>query len=733
MTEQTSHQHEHRFFRGLSDGDSVTRSDGTAFQDKEQLKGKELGVVYKQPDGAVVGADWTIHLDGGHVTYLPTDYDTADRYQGDRRDWNVYKVFIFETQTRRQTPQGSVASRKRYDYEYDYGNQTDVWEYLSASDPDPNWYRHTARSFFPVNDTDPGGRYIVNKLARETVEKSVGGGGGEWVRKTDYCYDGSYLWSVPIGSTGPEAHGGDGSYHGRLTAVRRARENATESVDVTYTYDGYGNRLTTTEHGTYGVWTGALATGDPRTTSKVYDPAYHTFVVEERTPLDPSLPATVTEYDYRLGKPTRVTDPNGAATVHTYDDFGRLKATWLPGDNPDVPGAATITYRYLLPRVDSAGNTFGAPLRVQVGRRKDAGGGSWGRRGYQWQCYDGLGRLVQTQADFERSSQPIRAQDVNEVRSALIARGVTPSVSAVTASVDRIQAAHYVGLGNAVQTLWTSGGLGTRPDWSSAVTPNGPSVNPSQPATLIFGSDLADLRGWLNHYEATQNLTPSAWTYDAGQVVVVNRVYDGRGLLQKESVPHLLTVKVPGQFQSGDWGSTGSTPGTSHAYDALRRSTQRTLPDGSHADWSYSGWTTTATDENGHKKEYVSDGPGRLVAVREYSDATNYVTTQYGYDVADQLTSVTDALNNQTSIVYDKLGRKTELHDPDMGVWHYSYEPAGNLQCQTDARSQQLWLEYDKLKRLTRKRRDSQGGTVLAEYTYDETTGGFAQYSGRGR
>ena len=68
-----------------------------------------------------------------------------------------------------------------------------------------------------------------------------------------------------------------------------------------------------------------------------------------------------------------------------------------------------------------------------------------------------------------------------------------------------------------------------------------------------------------------------------------------------------------------------------------------------------------------------------------------------------ELTRVTDAAGNVTSISYDGFGRKTAMTDPDMGSWSYSYDAVGNLVQQTDAKSQVIEFGYDKLNRLVRK------------------------------
>jgi hypothetical protein len=156
-------------------------------------------------------------------------------------------------------------------------------------------------------------------------------------------------------------------------------------------------------------------------------------------------------------------------------------------------------------------HTPGWPFRIQIGRRKDAGGGLFARRSYAWRHYDGLGRLIPTQADFDRSSVPIRAQDVNDLRNELTTDGAPPAGTGVTAGTSVIRASDFGALATAAQQLWDTGvywnpgqtgpkvPLGALPDWSSGVTPGGPSVGTGQ--TPIYLSDLVDLRQWVNAYE----------------------------------------------------------------------------------------------------------------------------------------------------------------------------------------------------------------------------------------
>jgi len=63
------------------------------------------------------------------------------------------------------------------------------------------------------------------------------------------------------------------------------------------------------------------------------------------------------------------------------------------------------------------------------------------------------------------------------------------------------------------------------------------------------------------------------------------------------------------------------------------------------------------------------------------------ITTSYTYDIAGNLTRVTDPNGNQTSYVYDDFGRMLSQTSPVTGTTTYSYDKAGNLVSTTDANS----------------------------------------------
>ena len=121
---------------------------------------------------------------------------------------------------------------------------------------------------------------------------------------------------------------------------------------------------------------------------------------------------------------------------------------------------------------------------------------------------------------------------------------------------------------------------------------------------------------------------------------------------------------------------------------------------------AHAGWSRSFVDQNDHLKRWDNDGLGRMTKVSEYTGSESvalYAETTYEYNVRDELTKVTDAASNLTTISYDDLGRKTSMSDPDMGSWSYSYDALGNLIEQTDAMGQVIEFAYDKLNRLVRK------------------------------
>ncbi len=225
------------------------------------------------------------------------------------------------------------------------------------------------------------------------------------------------------------------------------------------------------------------------------------------------------------------------------------------------------------------------------------------------------------------------------------------------------------------------------------------------------------------------------WTYvgNDGNDIVQYTLYDGLGRTITQSVPYVTARYVFTTTQSPYQNPDLTQAQTGTEYDMLSRVTRVSNPDGSAATTQYAGRETTVVDANGHQMRQTVDDLGRMVLVQEFTgtagSATGYATTQYTYDILDNLTAVTDTVGNRTLMSYDGLGRKLTMDDPDMGEWSYVYNPAGSLTQQTDPRGCTTTFAYDDLERLTWKNYGGATGCVQpsVNYIYDE--GGATQYA----
>ncbi|MCX5715098.1 MAG: DUF6443 domain-containing protein [Candidatus Omnitrophica bacterium] len=197
--------------------------------------------------------------------------------------------------------------------------------------------------------------------------------------------------------------------------------------------------------------------------------------------------------------------------------------------------------------------------------------------------------------------------------------------------------------------------------------------------------------------------------------------FDSQGRKKETYLPYYVTT-TSAAYSLPDY----SQPRTIFEYDCMGRTVKITNPDGTYSQNTYSGWTTTAIDENGHQSQRVLDAHGRTIQVMEYNGSQIYTTT-YEYDALGNLVRVTDDQGNQIVFAYDSLGRKLWVNDPDMGIWQYEYDAVGNLTRQTDAKGQALLFEYDALNRVIFKKGLSPQGTVpdtLSTYAYDNVAKG---------
>jgi RHS repeat-associated protein len=186
--------------------------------------------------------------------------------------------------------------------------------------------------------------------------------------------------------------------------------------------------------------------------------------------------------------------------------------------------------------------------------------------------------------------------------------------------------------------------------------------------------------------------------------------YDGSGNIHTQSNPYRST-------------SDTTYGNTTTLYDALNRPKLVTKPDGSKVTTSYSGNTTTVTDEAGKTRESFTDGLGRMTEVIEGPGVTGFgYVTNYTYDSLDDLKTVVQGGSRNRNFIYDSLKRLTSSQNPETGTTPvlYTYDTNGNVLTKKDARGITITYTWDALNRMNE--RTYSNGDHYVGYGYDSAT-----------
>lgn len=156
-----------------------------------------------------------------------------------------------------------------------------------------------------------------------------------------------------------------------------------------------------------------------------------------------------------------------------------------------------------------------------------------------------------------------------------------------------------------------------------------------------------------------------------------------------------------------------SVPVTKYEYDAEGNPTK----------------TIVAPSTRAYATKHEYDALGRR---KNTTDAKSGLT-QFGYDLQDQLTSVTDPRQLVTQYEPSGLGDVKKLISPDTGTTNNtSFDAAGNLKASTDARGVLASYDYDELNRPTQVVYSKTGATSrTVNWTYDQTGASFGYGVGR--
>lgn len=173
---------------------------------------------------------------------------------------------------------------------------------------------------------------------------------------------------------------------------------------------------------------------------------------------------------------------------------------------------------------------------------------------------------------------------------------------------------------------------------------------------------------------------------------------------------------------------------TQYRYDDDGRITAALDPLGHKTQFDYDpdGNLTTVTNLKGYQASFDYDPAGRLTSTTSPEGVTASITyrpdgqidtvttpagtTQYGYDTAGMLQTITDPLGRTSQVTVDAAGQITAATDPLGRATGYRYDPAGRLDQITDPAGHTISYGYDNTGRLTAYTDQNNHTTT---YTYD--------------
>jgi RHS repeat-associated protein len=580
-----------------------------------------------------------------------------------------------------------MGTRTTYQYEAEdqnngqYGNLTrsiiSVWD-------GADWVEERASKteFWPRNDSS---LYLVSLPARVLQLDCAGGcdfsGSTGLLGETLYLYDSNSAYNSPPTLAAPY------NKAGRLRAQRTLIDlegGQKRYGEVGYAYDSYGNILTQSIYPGYAS-AGASPTGDVFTTTFVYDTVYHTYALSQTNPLNQTFSSA---YDYALGLPTGETDPNGAATTATYDVLGRITAVIRPGDDSNNP---TLRFSY---NIDGGNHLFWTEAQQRLS------GSVYSKvRKY----YNGLGQLLQTQADAEVNGtlktvvSDIYYDDMGRADRQAMPYSVTLSNGAFTAQPSNpanYTQTVYDALGRVYQVIAPDGSTQTS-EYSIQTDNTVPysvttSTNPRGNTTLTWSDALG------RAYKVVPPGGPGVtYTYDAA---------DRLTSAQYGSYTTTLTYDVGGRKLSMDDPDMGYW---TYKYDALGNLTRQTDARGCLTSLEYDklnrlleksfsnavGGSCAAIAAGSESVYYSYDqgtnGIGRRSGMEDASGST-----LWGYDLRGRLTAETVEISGvgaySSAWAYNSADLPTETTYPNGETLFTGY----NAQGAVTALDSENWVSY---------------------------------------
>ena len=578
----------------------------------------------------------------------------------------------------------------------DPANRTTTWSY--TGDP-------TTTAGSTTTITDPAGNVTVESYQLMQLQSVTRGYGTSQAATTSYQYD------PTLG----------------LTQITDPDGNVTRN-----TYDAYGNLLTSTAPGgretvyTYNNLNEVLTKTDPlnRQTTYTYDSAGN--LLTKSTPIgsqtqtwswtygDSSLPGDPTKitdpddnssslgYDSH-GDLTSVTDAAGNETTYTYDQIGERQTMVSPAGNAagGSPAAHTTSFSYDAP--------------FELTKVTDPLGHSTSY------AYNGDGALTSTTTPTGHQTSYVLNAD-NEVTE------TDQPIGTLKTSYNADGTIHTETDGDGNVTTYTYNPLGL------VASVSDPKSRTTSYAYNLDG-DLTSLtdpesRTTTYGYDANNELTSIA--YSDGVTPNVTYGYDSDGERTTMTDGTGTTTYSHDSLGRLTGASNPNGPTVGYGYDLVGNETSITYPNGKSVTAAYNAdeQIKSVTDWLGNQTSFAYDPDSNLTTTTYPAGTGN--TDSYGYDNADELTSIKDTqgASTLTSTTYTRnadgnltTSSETGLAEPSSQPTNsYSYDNANNP-TQLDS---QTGYQYDTADELTSSPAGTYGYDSLGERTSFTPTGGAA-------
>ena len=571
--------------------------------------------------------------------------------------------------------------------------------------------------------TDPAGRSITFSYNGDGTVASATDPAGHVV---NYGYSSGNLTSVTDVSNGVTQFGYDGSH--QLTSITNPRGGLVKN-----TYDA-SNRVTsqTDPLGHTTAW--QYLTNETKITAAnviVTDETFQNGQLASITRAQGTSSAATTTYAYDAAlNRTKTTDPNGHSWSYGYDGQGNQTSVTDPlghttsrtyDTNRDVTSLKTPSGHQTQFGYDSHGNLTSVTRTYAETNTQAVTRFSYNGQGDRLQTTDPLNRSwsygYDAYGDRTSATSPLGHKTTwtydadSRIASITSARGNEPGANpaSYTTQIQRDPLGNPTKitdpLGHAtLRTYDANGNLTDSTDRDGRHTQTSYDAN-NQPAQVTRGDGSTQKTA----YDADGHIT--AQTDGLGRQTKYG--YDQLGRLTSLTDP-LGRVQSYAYDPAGNRTSKVDQLGrtTSYSFDGANELTQITYSSGTPANVSYGydadGHGTTMSDQSG-STTYAYDSLGRLAS------STNGAgqKTSYGYDLADQLTSIT----YPPALVPLNLGGVQVQPQLGTGTVTRGYDQDGNLTTVADWLGNTTQFGYDAESNVTSATRPN--GTAAA-YSYDQ-------------